>query len=224
MGSPNLSPTTSHTLELGYTFKRNLNFNLSYRNTKGIVDIVPTILSDGKILHSYQNASNNQIILLSSNYRWVPSDWFNMTFGAYGYYMHGHSDAYEKPIDNSGWSFLLYGVGTAYFNKQKTWIAEINTQYQSKESYALRTTTPRYYLHAGIKYIALKGNLNIGLQIQNLLSNDVGFTQITPQGYSVSQTDYVYRTLKVSVTYNFGRTIKKNTRSESNSLYDRLGE
>lgn len=224
MGSPNLSPTTSYTLELGYTFKRNLNFNLSYRNTKGIVDIVPTILSDGKILHSYQNASNNQIILLSSNYRWVPSDWFNMTFGAYGYYMHGHSDAYEKPIDNSGWSFLLYGVGTAYFNKQKTWIAEINTQYQSKESYALRTTTPRYYLHAGIKYIALKGNLNIGLQIQNLLSNDVGFTQITPQGYSVSQTDYVYRTLKVSVTYNFGRTIKKNTRSESNSLYDRLGE
>ena len=224
MGSPNLSPSTSHTLELGYTFKRNLNLSLSYRNTKDIVNIVPTILSDGKILHSYQNASNSQLILLSSNYRWVPSDWSNMTLGAYGYYMHGHSDAYEKPMDNSGWSFLLYGVGTAYFNKQKTWVAEINTQYQSKESYALRTTTPRYYLHAGIKHIALKGKLNIGLQIQNLLSNDVGFTQITPQGYSVIQTDYVYRTLKVSVTYNFGGTIKKNTRSESNSLYNRLGE
>lgn len=224
MGAPNLSPTTSHTLELGYTFNRNLNFNLSYRNIKGTIDIVPTILSEGKILHSYKNASNSQIIILSTNYRWVPYDWFNITFGAYGYYTHGHSDAYEKPIDNYGWSFLIYGVGTAYFNKQKTWIAEINTQYQSKESYALRTTSPRYYLHAGIKYIAMKGKLNIGFQIQNLLSNNVGFTRITPQGYSIHQTDYVYRTLKLSVTYNFGGTIKKNTRPASNALYNRLGE
>ncbi|MCI6279532.1 MAG: TonB-dependent receptor family protein [Bacteroidales bacterium] len=224
MGSPNLSPTTSHTLELGYTFNRNLNLNLSYRDTKGIVDIVPTILSDGKILHSYQNASNNQVISFSATYRWSPSDWFNMTLGAYAYHMHGHSDAYEKPVDNSGWSFLVYGVGTAYFNKQKTWIAEMSTQYQSKESYALRTTTPRYYLHAGIKYIALKGKLNIGVQIQNLLRNNTGFTQITPQGYVVTQTDDVYRTLKLSVTYNFGGTIKKKTRPVSEALYNRLGE
>lgn len=74
MGSPNLSPTTSQSLELGYTFKRNLNFNLSYRNTKGIVNIVPTIMDDGKILHSYQNASNTEMLSFSATYRWVPTD------------------------------------------------------------------------------------------------------------------------------------------------------
>lgn len=88
----------------------------------------------------------------------------------------------------------------------------------------MRTTTPRYYLHTGIKYIALKGKLNIGVQIQNLLRNNTGFTQITPQGYSVTQTDDVYRMLKLSATYNFGGTIKKKARSDSNALYNRLGE
>lgn len=224
VGSPNLSPTISHSLELGYTYNRNLNFNLSYRNTKGIVNSVPTILSDGKILHSYQNASDNQIIALSSSYRWVPSDWFNVSCGAYGYHMHGHSDAYERPIDSRGWSFLIYGVGTVYFNKQKTWIAEISTQYQSKESYALLTTTPRFYLHTGIKHIAMGGKLNIGIQVQNLLSNDVGFTQITPQGYSINQKDYVFRTLRLSISYNFGVPINKNAHPVSRALYNRLSE
>lgn len=222
MGSPNLSPTTSQSLELGYTFKRNLNFNLSYRNTKGIVNIVPTIMDDGKILHSYQNASNTEMLSFSATYRWVPTDWAHMTFGAYAYYMHGHSDAYEKPLDNSGHTFLIYGVGTIYFNKQKTWVAEMNTQYQSKETYALHQTKPRYYLHLGIKHIALKGKLNFGIQIQNLFHNNTGHTQMTPQGYSVTQINDVYRTLRLSITYNYGGTIKKKSRTISNALYNRL--
>ncbi|MFC4665789.1 outer membrane beta-barrel protein [Falsiporphyromonas endometrii] len=164
------------------------------------------------------------MISISSNYRWMPTNWLNMTLGAYGYHMHGYSDAYDKPMDNRGRSFLVYGVGTTYLNKQRTWSAEISTQYQSKESYALHTTTPRFYLHAGIKYVALKGKLNLSVQVQNLLHNDVGYTQMTPQGYSLHQTDYVYRTLKLSVTYNFGGSIKKNVFPASNVLYNRLGE
>ena len=119
---------------------------------------------------------------------------------------------------------MIYGVGTIYFNKQKTWIAEISTQYQSKESYALLTTTPRYYLHTGIKHIAMGGKLNIGIQVQNLLSNDVGFTQITPQGYSINQKDYVFRTLRLSISYNFGVSINKNAHPVSRALYNRLSE
>lgn len=221
-GAPYLSPSISHTLDLGYTFRQNLNFNISYVNKKGLVDIVPKILSDGKILHSYQNAYDLQMLLLSSNYRWVPSNWLNITIGAFGYYMKGHSDVYVKPVDNEGWSFLVYGIGTVYFNKSKTLVAEINAQYQSKEEQALRKVDPRYYLHTGMKYIALKGKLSFGLQLQNLLNSGFDATQITPEGYNVYQSNSVYRKLKIFITYNFGGNIKKNIRNDSNN--DRLGE
>lgn len=223
-GSPHLSPSVSHNIEWGYTFKRNLNLNLSYRNTRNIIDLVPIIMGDGKILHTYRNASNSQIMSLSSSYRWAPTDWFNLTLGAYGYYMYGRSDVYEKPVENKGWSFLTYGIGTIYLNQQKNWVAEINAQYQSRETYALRTTNPRYYLHTGIKYTALRGKLNIGLQLQNLLNNDIRFTQDSPQGYGIHHVEKSYRTLKFSISYNFGGEIKKSAYSNSNHLYNRLSE
>lgn len=182
------------------------------------------LMSDGKVLHSYRNASSSQLLSLSSNYRWNPSDWFNLSLGAYGYYMRGRSDVYEKLIENKGWSCLVYGIGTIYFNRQRTWVAEVNAQYQSKEAYALRTTSPRYYLHTGVKYIALRGKLNLGVQLQNLLNKDTHFTQYSPQGYGVLHTERSYRMLKLSISYNFGGKIKKSAHSNSDKLYNRLSE
>lgn len=223
-GSAHLSPSVSHNMEWGYTFKRNLNLNLSYRNTRNIIDLLPILMADGKVLHTYRNASRSQILSLSSNYRWTPAEWLHITLGAYGYYMYGRSDVYHSSVENKGWSFLTYGIGTIYLDRQKTWVGEVNAQYQSRETYALRTTSPRYYLHTGIKYIALRGKLNVGIQLQNLLSSDNRYRQVSPQGYEIQRLDRSYRTLKLSISYNFGGEIKKSARSQSNHLYNRLSD
>lgn len=101
-------------------------------------------------------------------------------------------------------------------------MAEIETQYMSPEQYPLFVGKPRFYLHTALSYRALGGKLNISAQVQNLLKNNTGHTQVTPE-YKEELTNDVRRRLRLSLSYNFGGSIKKREYSVR-ELYERLGD
>ena len=221
-GNPDLKPTISYNAELGYTFNNNLNVAFSYRAMKDESSTVPRLQSDGTLLHTEENSSDLRLFLLSTSYRWFPSDWFNAFVVLYGYHMQGVSNAYEKPITNQSLVFMAYSGLNVYFNQKKTWMAEIHTQYQTPEHYALSTSTPRFHLHPAIKYSALGGRLNVSAQLLYALKNDTGYTQTMPDYKEVSTT-YVKRMFKLSLSYNFGGFIEREGHS-AEKLYERLGK
>ncbi len=221
-GNPALQPSLAYNAELGYTLNNNLNVAISYRMVDNDSHTVPRVLNDGKVLYTKENSSNNRIILLSISYRWFPTTWFNATFGGYGYHMRGTSNAYAKPIVNQDWVVLAYTALNFYFNEKRTWMAEVETQYMSREQYALTVGNPRFYLHTALKYRAFGGKLNLSAQVQNLLKNKTGHTQTTPE-YKEVLTNDVRSRLRLSISYHFGGSIKKREYSV-HELYERLGD
>jgi len=222
VGNPDLQPSLAYNAELGYTLNNNLNVAVSYRVLNNDSHTVPRVLGDGTVLYTKENSSDNRIILLSASYRWFPARWFNAMVGGYGYHMRGTSNAYEKPIVNQDWVVLAYSALNFYFNDKRTWMAEIETQYMSPEQYPLFVGKPRFYLHTALRYRALGGKLNISAQVQNLLKNNTGHTQVTPE-YKEELTNDVRRRLRFSLSYNFGGSIKKREYSVR-ELYERLGD
>lgn len=221
-GNLDLKPTISYNAELGYTFNNNLNIALSYRAMKDAASTVPRLQSDGTLLHTEENASDLRLFLLSISYRWVPTDWLNAFVALYGYHMKGISNAYEKTITRQSWVFMAYGGLNIYFNQKRTWMAEIHTQYQTSEHYALSTSKPHFHLHPAIKYSAFGGRLNVSAELLYALKSDTGATQMMPNYKEVS-TNYVKRVCKLSLSYNFGGFIKKEAHS-AEALYERLGK
>lgn len=101
-------------------------------------------------------------------------------------------------------------------------MAEIHTQYQTSEHYALSTSKPHFHLHPAIKYSAFGGRLNVSAELLYALKSDTGVTQMMPNYKEVS-TNYVKRVCKLSLSYNFGGFIKKEAHS-AEALYERLGK
>ena len=212
IGNPCLKPERSWLTEMGYTLNNNLTFSLGGRFTDDIIDR-RVVFDDGSKLNRYtwDNYLKNRIYISTITYRFHRLSWYECYMMHNFYYLGYESKIPELPLSASQWAYLGYCSNSFFFNKKKTWVAQLSGQYSTQEKSIDRITKGRYYIHSSIKYILPEHNLEIGFSVQDLFSSGYRGTEFS-NGIEKDWTDKTLRTYKISVNYKFGLKIREQKR------------
>ena len=101
-------------------------------------------------------------------------------------------------------SAYFYINNNFYLNRNKTFVANLWGQYQTKEKDVVGESPERYRIDLGIKYFLFGKKLSIGLDCQNMLASHS--KSIVKSGDATYIYDKMpYRVLNISLSYRFGK-------------------
>lgn len=221
-GNPQLQPSKLYTMSLGYTLG-NLNLSCSYSYTDDGIGDWTTIDAKQQMVSSYKdNIMKTSLVTFEANYYFNKISWFDSYLR--GCVLPSYSKALlgeEKATSNVVITFI-YMNNNVYFNKAKTWSFNFWGQYNSREKYAVGETPGRYQTGCGLKGMLFNNKLIVGVSVMSLIANAQKYI-VTSNGMTNTTKYSPYRVCKISLSYNFGKSLSSNNRKQSNSeLLDRL--
>lgn len=214
-GNPFLQPFYIDNAEVSFTYKN--YFTSVYANymTNGI-DQITFVSKDNPIQKVIPYNFYKQLnIGTSQNYTFNKWSWLESNNSAAFFYSKTTSDLENTLPKIEKWT--LFFSSNNSFVISKTIRAELNFTYQSPALAGSYTTNSWYYIDAGVKYISPNKKLNIALNAMDIFrTNKVTFTQIVN---GIEQKSYDYadnQKVRLSLTWNFGKSIKVEQRKQSN--------
>ncbi len=211
-GNPNLMPEKSYTAELGYTLG---NFSVSASAMWKDQKIFSYIsIDDALKLTSIteDNVMKQQMYNLNVSYYFDRFSWFDSSIDCSVYNIASQPMAGYDLEEASQTSVFIYTNHNFYLNKQRTLLANIWGQYQSKEKDITGESPARYRVDASMKYLLCNKKLSIGITYQNMLASHS--KSITYSGDVKYVYDYnPYRVLKLNISYKFGKQLNIKQKS-----------
>lgn len=220
-GNPSLDAEVSHSFDLGYSyFSPKLNFSVSASSSfiNNAIERISKVGTNGAILSTYQNIGNNERYGLNVYFNYRPT-------GKVSFYLNGGIN-YSKleafsdyAITNNGFSYRTYMGGRVTIWEGGTVSANGG---MSSANISLQGKSSGYYSAGlGFSQYFLKRKL-----MMNIYASDPFWYKKSsisknydPTFYSRSEYQYLARTIRINLTYNFGKMdlkVKKASRSIQN--------
>lgn len=220
-GNPNLKSEISHSFELAYSFfmpKFNFNLSLSSAFTNNSIKNITTINSQGVTNTTYKNIGSDFNTGLNLYASYHPCEKVNITLNGSSYY--------SKLQANNGYS--ISSSGTSYYGSLNTrfvfWKDGSINMYGGIYSPSIELQNKSsmfYYSSIGLSQSFLSKKLMLSMSLSNPFWKIRTFsnTYTDPNYYMHTNDSYRSRTLRFSVTYNFGKMgleVKKAKRGIQN--------
>jgi len=220
-GNPHLKSEIAHSFELGYSvFTPKVNFSLTGRGafTNNSIERISTINSGGIKSTTYQNIGTDMNVGLNVYVSYRPSEKFNIYYNGSGRYVKMEANN-GYSITNKGYSYSNY-VGARFMLWKGNSISFNGGVYSPSIMLQGKSST---YTYSGISMSQsfFDKKMAVNLSVSNpFKKSQVYTTNITDPYYTQrSETIYPSRSLRCSVTYNFGKSgmdVKKARRGIQN--------
>ncbi len=206
-GNPQLLPSKSYSAELGYTYG-NLSVSASASWKDNVIFSYTAIDDARKItITTVDNVMMKQMYSLDLSYYFDRISWFDTSIDASLYRMDSEAKkGYDLP-DVHHVSTFIYMNNNIYFNRKKTFAANLWGQYQGREEDVTGYTPSWYRMDLGLKCLLFNKRLSIGLEYQNMLASHVkSIIKTQNEAYEYDSTPF--RILKFTLSYRFGKSLK----------------
>lgn len=205
-GNPFIQPEYVHSIELSHTFKNNLSTKLNF-----------THLEDGKsqveIINPSQNTSqttylnyfkantfNINIDYAIKKWKWWESN--NSVVFTHNYVMANESLNMQQIKTNS---FYISSLNTFIFNSSKTFLASLQTSYQSPFGININKFKGIFNTNLSFKYLLLDKNMQIALIINDLFKTSKSRSSSFSNNILINNdTYYDNQFFRIAVSYKFG--------------------
>lgn len=223
-GKPDLKPQTIQKINLGYTFKGRLSFDLFYANSKNVFSQVTNMDSVSLISETqWDNVMTNHDYGINSSYFFNNINWLEVFLIQGVYYKKSISNSEYTKSDVDGITYILSMNNRFFINKKRTVIGSLSGYFSSKEYSASTIVNPSYNLNVGLQYSLLNNKLRLGFNIDNLVTSKVR-GMVNSNGMKMNfNNSYSYRTYSLSLSYNWGALLSAKSRKYSSSeIQERL--
>ncbi|WP_185144429.1 MULTISPECIES: outer membrane beta-barrel family protein [Chryseobacterium] len=216
-GNPFLQPYFTDNFEISYSYKNNYaSAYLSYINNG--FDQVTYVSADNPVQAIIPSNFYKQINLgILESYLFNKWKWWESNNQANIFYTKTMSDIPNTLTDLSGWSASVSSNNSFTLNSAKTLKAELGFNYQSPSIANSYKMSSFYYFNTGLKLSLLEKKLQIALNIMDIFRTyKMTFTQVVN---GIKQENFDYRDtqkIRISVNWNFGKTLKIQSRKLSN--------
>ena len=209
VGDPYLKPNFIYKIGTGYTYNGVLSFDLNYFHEPSKMDKVYTI-KDRKIsITRWANYVVGNTGTFNMYYMYNKLRWMSATL------IHGltYSDIRapkEYKFDpQKNLQYQAYLQAQFFFDSDRKWIGTLSANYQSKSKTMNTEINPLYKMGFGIQYTAMKGQLQVGLQLDNIVSSRIKGIQYY-QGGEEMMFDNKFQNLepRLSISYNWGARLR----------------
>lgn len=216
-GNPFLQPFFTNNIDISHTYKNfytSIYFNYMTNGFDQITSVSPTSIS--QIVTPY-NFYTQKTVGLMENYVFNKIKWWESNNQMTVSYSKTSSKIEEIVPSISSWAFTFNSNNAFTLNKAKTIKAEINFTYMSPTIAGSYNVSNINYFDAGFKFSLLEKKLQIAINAMDIFrTNKSTYTQIFN---SIKQKNYDYpdsQKLRLSIIWNFGKSIKVEKREQSN--------
>lgn len=205
-GNPKLLPEKSYTVEIGYTVG-NLSLSASSTWKDNVIASYTSIDDASKLITmTIDNVMKKQMYSFDASYYFDKIKWFDCSIEGSAYTIISKPTANYNLEKINHAAVFLYMDNNFYFNKQKTFVANLWGQYQTKEKDVVGESASRYRMDFGLKYLLFNKKLSISIEYQNMLASHT--KSIVKSNEATYVYDYnPYRVLNLSIAYQFGKKL-----------------
>ena len=203
-GNPNLLPEKTYSSEFGYTMG-NLSLSASVTLRNRVISSYTSIDPIRKITTlTVDNVMKKQMYSIDISYYFDKISWFSSSIDGSLYTIASKAESGYNLEKIHQTSAYFYINNNFYLNRNKTFVANLWGQYQTKEKDVVGESPERYRIDLGIKYFLFGKKLSIGLDCQNMLASHS--KSIVKTGDATYIYDKMpYRVLNISLSYRFGK-------------------
>ena len=170
-GNPNLLPEKTYSSEFGYTMG-NLSLSASVTLRNRVISSYTSIDPIRKITTlTVDNVMKKQMYSFDISYYFDNISWFSSSIDGSLYTIASKAESGYNLEKIHQTSAYFYINNNFYLNRNKTFVANLWGQYQTKEKDVVGESPERYRIDLGIKYFLFGKKLSIGLDCQNMLAS-----------------------------------------------------
>ncbi|QNK61732.1 TonB-dependent receptor [Pedobacter sp. PAMC26386] len=204
-GNPYLQPEFNNNFELSHTYKNNLTSALFLNITENGFNNVTIVKPDTNLVYTTPiNFLKTYRYGISESYSLKLFSWLENNNQATFY----HTNAYSSNSsfnDIKGYGMYLASNNTVYFNADKTFAAAANFWYQFPEIDHIGRSGTTYKLDLGLTVLALKKNLNITFNVNDVFRSSATSVTTYVNGIKQKFTNFqINRFAQLSMSYRFG--------------------
>lgn len=217
-GNSGLQPAFSNVFKTDFLYK-SFVLSVSYTSEdQSIADFQPKTSSSNKQILAAQNLDNIKTVNVSLSLPFTITKWWNIQNNIQGNWQQLNAVFSKGPFTAKQLNFSFNNSHT--FILPHNYSMELSGFYRSKGLYGATVIKPRGVLNFGVqkKFADNKSKLRVG--IDNILNGGafIGNINIPSENiYSDVEYRFIFRTVKATFTYNFGRTTVKAKRARSSA-------
>jgi len=204
-GNPFLEPSFVNNIELGYTFKNNLNAALYYSNeTNGYSSVTfvepNSIVQKTTMLNFY--TGNNYGANLSYTFKNIK--WLESYLSGNANYSVTNADYPGVTPKTEGWGASVSAYNSFVFNKAKTFTGSLNLVYNFPNTYINTKMKANFFSSMGLRYIMNK-NLTFNLSFNDIFKTNTQQWSEIINGIPMNYYNYSdARRIVLTVSWRFG--------------------
>lgn len=224
-GNPDLRPAFINNIEIEYSYKNNFITNLYYSHTSDLFDYITILDTDTKIEKiTPLNFQTTQLIGVSQTVMVSPFHWWDLYINMDVYYSYAKSKISITEPQLSGWNGSMSISNDFALRKKKDLFFNISAEYATKGVDGMDRMSSFGELTAALKWKTLKEKLIITLSAYDIF--DTYHAKVTSYSNGIKaeyKNYYDRRSVRLSVSYNFGKKITPKRNSSKNiQEYSRL--
>lgn len=211
-GNPNLLPEKSYSTDLEYTYK-NISVSIGMMTRRRVITVFTSIDKNQKqVTTTTDNVMRKQMYSLDFSYYFDKTWWFDTSIDGSLYMVASRPEKGYNLERVNHVSIYLYMNNNFYFNKKKTWMANLWGQYQGKQKDVTGMGDPMFRADLAVKCLLFDKRLSVGLEFQNMLASHAR-TTVEADGASYTYHGKPYRVFNISLSYRFGKVLNTKKRS-----------
>ncbi|SDJ75403.1 Outer membrane receptor proteins, mostly Fe transport [Pedobacter sp. ok626] len=222
-GNPFLKPQYTNSLEVSYTYKKNLNITFGYSRTTDVIsNVLLTDTAKKTIFISSENLATQDSYNMNITYPIKITDWWNSNNNLNVYYNKFKTpDLLGSPFESGRVAFHLNTTQTITLNP--TTNLELSGNYESKQVAGTLLIDPQYSIDLGIKKSVMDKKMDIKLAVNDIFKTQGNkITSALPSQHYVIKERWESRVFRLSCTYRFGSNdIKAASKRSSSSEAER---
>ena len=222
-GNPFLQPSFTDNFEVSHTFKSNLNTSFYVSITEDGQDQITLTNSNDNIQATIRrNFLEEYALGISQSYTFKKIKWLE-TYLQYDINYSKINSALPNTIaEQDGFNFYG-GIDNSFtFNKDKTFLGELNFWYSSPGVSGVDYITESYSVDLGLKGLFIEKNLQLKLVVSDIFRTNQNTIRSLVNGINQEYRNYYdNRQLILSATYRFGNKKLRSKRKQFSNEEER---
>ena len=222
-GNPFLQPSFTDNFEVSHTFKSNLNTSFYVSITEDGQDQITLTNSNDNIQATIRrNFLEEYALGISQSYTFKKIKWIE-TYLQYDINYSKINSALPNTIaEQDGFNFYG-GIDNSFtFNKDKTFLGELNFWYSSPGVSGVDYITESYSVDLGLKGLFIEKNLQLKLVVSDIFRTNQNTIRSLVNGINQEYRNYYdNRQLILSATYRFGNKKLRSKRKQFSNEEER---
>ncbi len=229
IGNPDLDPVYTDAFELNYQMnfdKMFWAFESFYRYTKGQMEMVSTLATDGSdiLISQFQNLSNNNNMGFAINGQYDPTKWFgvNVDFEVRQYFINGVYNNVERKQDGRSWRTRE----TLNFNPTKNTKIQVTLRYNGANKSLISSNKGNFDAGLAVRQSLMKKRVSLTLGMRDIFhTRKSESTTITDEYYLFSKRNNKWPIWNAGLSFKINNFKEKmGPRDGDGSSYDGGGD